>query len=483
MAKGEDMQGAVLVVDDEKGQREILKTILETEGYDAGVAASGAEAIDAVQKNNFDLVITDLKMPGMDGHELLKNVLREKPGVSVVIVTAHGSIDSAVEAIREGAFDYLTKPLDRERLIQVAKKAVEKSKLLCENMMLREQLERQFRLPGIIGNDSRMREVFRIIKKVSGSSATVMIYGESGTGKELIARALHYTSPRSALPFMAVNCAAIPEGLLETELFGYEKGAFTGAYARSTGLFEAAAGGTIFLDEIGDMSLNLQAKLLRVIQEREIRRVGGNTSVKVDVRIVSATNKDLPSEIAAGRFREDLYYRLNVISFKLPALRDRRSDIPELAAWFIKKHNGASGKSVTGLTEEAMSALMSHNWPGNVRQLESVIERAVLLNDSNIIGIESFPMEMTTLPVTLGRIDFELPDEGISFEEFEKQLILKAMAKSGGVLARAAQFLGMSYRTLQYRLSKFGIEKESFSGNRPSAQKADKSPNSKEVAR
>ncbi len=477
------MRGAVLVVDDEKGQREILKTILESEGYDAGVAASGAEAIAAVQKNNFDLVITDLKMPGMDGHELLKNVLAEKPAVSVVIVTAHGSIDSAVEAIREGAFDYLTKPLDRDRLLQVAKKAVEKSRLLSENMQLREQLERQFRLPGIIGNDSRMREVFRIIKKVSGSSATVMIYGESGTGKELIARALHYASPRSASPFMAVNCAAIPEGLLETELFGYEKGAFTGAYARSTGLFEAAAGGTIFLDEIGDMSLNLQAKLLRVIQEREIRRVGGNTSVKVDVRIVSATNKDLPSEIGAGRFREDLYYRLNVISFKLPALRDRRSDIPELAAWFIKKHNNASGKSVTGLTEEAMSALMNHNWPGNVRQLESVLERAVLLNDSNIIGIESFPMEMTTLPVTLGRIDFELPDEGISFTEFERQLILKAMSKSGGVLAKAAQFLGMSYRTLQYRLSKFGIDKESFSSPKQSAQsaaKADKLQNPKD---
>ncbi|MBI5971388.1 MAG: sigma-54-dependent Fis family transcriptional regulator [Deltaproteobacteria bacterium] len=466
------MQGAALVVDDEKGQREILKTILESEGYDAGVAASGAEAIEAVQKNNFDLVITDLKMPGMDGHELLKNVLAEKPAVSVVIVTAHGSIDSAVEAIREGAFDYLTKPLDRDRLLQVAKKAVEKSRLLSENIQLREQLERQFRLPGIIGSDSRMREVFRIIRKVSGSSATVMIYGESGTGKELIAKALHYTSPRSALPFMAVNCAAIPEGLLETELFGYEKGAFTGAYARSTGLFEAAAGGTIFLDEIGDMSLNLQAKLLRVIQEREIRRVGGNTSVKVDVRIVSATNKDLPSEIKAGRFRDDLYYRLNVISFNLPALRDRRSDIPELAAWFIKKHNNASGKSVTRLTEEAMSALMNHNWPGNVRQLESVIERAVLLNDSHVIGIEAFPMEMTTLPITLGKIDFELPDEGISFEEFERQLILKAMVKSGGVLARAAQLLGMSYRTLQYRLSKFGIDKESFSGHRQSAPKA-----------
>lgn len=456
------MKGSILVVDDEKGQREILKTILDSEGYDVGTAAGGFDAITAVQKSHFDLVVTDLKMPGMDGHGLLENILREKPSTSVVIITAHGSIDSAVEAIRRGAFDYLTKPIDREKLLIVAKKAVEKSRLLNENIQLREQLEERFRPDGIIGNDSRMREVFRVIKKVSGSSATVLIYGESGTGKELVAKAIHYSSPRSPMPFMAINCAAIPENLLETELFGYEKGAFTGAYARSIGLFEAADSGTIFLDEIADMNIALQAKLLRVIQEKQIRRVGGSKEIKVNVRIIAATNKDLSGEIAQGRFREDLFYRLNVISFKIPPLRDRKVDIPELISCFIERHNGVSDKKIKGLTDEAMNLLMNYSWPGNVRQLESVIERAVLLNDGDMIGVESLPMEITTKPITLGNIDFELPDGGISFEEFERELIVKAMAKANGVLGVAANLLGMSYRTLQYRLNKFGILKESF---------------------
>lgn len=456
------MKGTILVVDDERGQREILKTILESEGYSVGTASGAQDAINAIQKNHFDLVITDLKMPGMDGHGLLKHVLKEKPATSVVMITAHGSIDSAVESIRQGAFDYLTKPLDREKLLIVAEKAVEKSRLLSENLHLKEQLEKQFRPEGIIGNDSKMREVFRIIKKVSGSSATVLIYGESGTGKELIAKALHYTSPRSSRPFMAINCAAIPENLLETELFGYEKGAFTGAYARNVGLFEAADEGTIFLDEIGDMNLALQAKLLRVIQEREIRRVGGSSRIKVDVRIIAATNKDLDIEIKSGKFREDLYYRLNVIAFKLPPLRDRKSDIPELAAYFIKKYNESFDKNIKGFSDEAMNMLMNYNWPGNVRQMEAVIERAIILSDGEVIDIESLPTEIMTRPITLGNMDFELPENGISFEEFEKEMIIKAMAKSNGVLGRAANLLGMSYRTLQYRLNKFGIEKESY---------------------
>lgn len=457
------MKGTILIVDDEKGQREILKDILEAEGYGAATASGALPALEAVQKGRFDLVITDLKMPGMDGRELLENILSEKPSTSVVIVTAHGSIDSAVEAIRLGAFDYLTKPIDRERLLVVAKKAIEKSALLSENIHLREQLEERYRPEGMVGNDSRMREVFRIIKKVSGSSATVLIYGESGTGKELVAKALHYSSQRSSMPFMAINCAAIPEGLLETELFGYEKGAFTGAYARSAGLFETADNGTIFLDEIGDMFMALQSKLLRVLQEKEIRRVGGAKPIKVNVRIIAATNKDLPSEISQGRFREDLYYRLNVVSFKLPPLRDRKVDIPELTGYFIKKANKAFGKRIKGLTDEAGNLLMNYSWPGNVRQLESVIERAVLLNDSDTIDAKSLPMEITTRPITLGAMDFELPEAGISFEDFEKEMLIKAMIKSSGVLGKAASLLGMSYRTLQYRLNKFGIAKESFS--------------------
>ncbi len=457
------MKGKILVVDDEKGQREILKAILEAEGYDVGTASGGKEALDAIQKTGFDLIITDLKMPGMDGNELMKHILRERPSMSVVVITAHGTIDSAVDAIRLGVFDYLTKPLDREKLLIVAKKAVEKSQLLCENIQLKEQLEKQFRPEGIIGNDNKMREIFRMIKKVSGSSATVLIYGESGTGKELVARALHYAGPRASKPFMAINCAAIPETLLETELFGYEKGAFTGAYARSTGLFEAADNGTIFLDEIGDMNLMLQAKLLRVIQDRELRRVGGNSSIKVNVRLIAATNKDIEEEIKKGRFREDLFYRLNVIAFKIPPLRDRQSDIPELVTYFINKYNTSFDKRIKGVSDEAMNMLLNYNWPGNVRQLEAVIERTVLLHEGDIIGVESLPMEIMTRPVMLGKIDFELPDDGISFEEFEKEMLIKAMVKSNGILGKAAQLLGMSYRTLQYRLNKFGIIKESYS--------------------
>lgn len=470
------MEGNILVVDDEKGQREILKAILEAEGYQVVTASEGQGALEAVQSNRFDLVFTDLKMPGMDGHRLLKELLKEEPSASVVMVTAHGTIDSAVEAIREGAFDYLSKPLDREKLLIIAQKAIEKSRLLRENIRLKEQLEKQFRPEGIIGNDSKMRDIFRIIKKVSGSSATVLILGESGTGKELVAKALHYGSPRSSSPFMAINCAAIPESLLESELFGYEKGAFTGAYARSAGLFETADGGTIFLDEIGDMSILLQAKLLRVLQEKEIRRVGGSERVKVDVRIISATNKDLEAEIKKGRFREDLFYRLNVISFRLPALRDRRSDIPELVSFFIEKSNAAFGGSVKGITEEAMNMVMKYSWPGNVRQLESIIERAVLLNEGEVIGVESLPMELMASPATLGNFDFELPEEGISFEAFEKELLIKAMARANGVIGKAAQLLGMSYRTLQYRLSKFGIIKGTYSAPNGISNKPNGSP-------
>lgn len=456
------MEATVLVVDDEKGQREILKAILESEGYDVATAACGIDAIEAIQKTSFDLVLSDLKMPGMSGHELLKHILRERPSVSVVIITAHGTIDSAVESIREGAFDYLTKPIDRDKLLIITRKAVDKSRLMSENLLLKQQLEQRFRVEGIIGNDSKMREIFRMMKKVSGSSATVLVYGESGTGKELIARAIHHASPRSLKPFMAINCAAIPENLLETELFGYEKGAFTGAYARNTGLFEAADGGTIFLDEIGDMSMVLQAKLLRVLQEREIRRVGGSSRIKVNVRIISATNKDLDAEIKNGRFREDLFYRLNVIAFKLPALRDRKTDMPELVAYFIRLYSGSFGKHIKGISDDAMNLLMNYNWPGNVRQLEAVIERAVLLSDSDVLGEDSLPTEIMTKPIMLGNFDFELPEEGVSFEDFEREMLVKAMTKSNGVLGKAAGLLGMSYRTLQYRLNKFGIVKESY---------------------
>ncbi|MBI5892580.1 MAG: sigma-54-dependent Fis family transcriptional regulator [Deltaproteobacteria bacterium] len=455
-------KGSILVVDDEKGQRDILKTILEGEGYDIVTAPNGRDAIKAAQRNAFECMLTDLKMPGIDGIQLMKEVIKESPSTTVVIMTAHGTIGSAVEAMKLGAFNYLTKPLDRDELLVVVKNAVDKANLLRENILLKEQLGEKFKLDNIIiGASSMMRECVRIAKKVSTSNSTVLIYGESGTGKELIAKAIHHNSFRKNKSFMAINCAAIPENLLESELFGYERGAFTGAYARKSGLLELASEGTLFLDEIGDMDMGLQAKLLRVIQEKEIRRLGGKEDIKVDVRIIAATNKNLEDEIKKNRFREDLFYRLNIIALCLPPLRERVEDIPEFVRHFIERHGRMSGKDITGISDNAMNLLMNYNWPGNVRQLEAVIERAALLTEGQKIDVDVLPMEIKNRPYQIGKIDFEIPNEGISFEEFEKEILIKAMRKSNWIIAKAANLLGMSYRTLQYRLDKFGIKKTS----------------------
>ncbi|MBI5683285.1 MAG: sigma-54-dependent Fis family transcriptional regulator, partial [Deltaproteobacteria bacterium] len=450
-----------LVVDDEKGQREILKTILEDEGYDVTAAGSGRDALRIVQRSSFDCILTDLKMPGMDGIQLMKEILKASQWVSIVIMTAHGTISSAVGAMKHGAFDYLTKPLDRDELLIVVKNAVDKANLLKENISLKAELRERFKLDNIIiGTNNKMRECIRIAEKVSASNSTVLIYGESGTGKELIAKGIYHNSQRRDKPFMAINCAAIPENLLESELFGYEKGAFTGAFARKIGLFEYADGGTLFLDEIGDMGTALQAKLLRTIQEREIRRLGGKENIKSDVRIVAATNKNLEEEIKKNRFREDLFYRLNVIAICLPPLRERKEDIPELAGYFIERYSMASGKEIKDISDDALNLIMNYNWPGNVSQLESIIERAVLLTAGKILDADALPMEIKNRPYQIGKIDFEIPDEGMSLEEFEKEVLLKAMIKSNWVIAKAANLLGMSYRTLQYRLEKSGIRKE-----------------------
>lgn len=454
-------EGNILIVDDEKGQREILKTIIQGEGYEVMTASNEREALKAIGEGVFDTIMTDLKMPGGDGTHLLISILKERPNTSVVIMTAHGTIDSAVEAMKLGAFDYLTKPLERDELLVVLNKAVEKTKLLNENSRLREQLEDRFKIENIIGKDGKMQEVLKIIKKVSNSNSTVLIFGESGTGKELAAKAIHHNSPRRDKPFMDINCAAIPETLLESELFGYEKGAFTGASTRKIGLFESANGGTLFLDEIGDMGIGLQARLLRAIQEREIRRVGGKDNIKIDVRIISATNKNLESEIKDGRFREDLYYRLNVIAFRIPPLRERMGDIPELVSFFISKYNKSLEKKINGISDNTLNLLLNYSWPGNVRQLESVIERAVLLTDGAVIETDTLPPEIFNKPLQIGKIDFDIPNDGISFEELEREVLLKAMRKSNWIIAKAAQLLRMSYRTLQYRLNKFGIKRES----------------------
>jgi DNA-binding NtrC family response regulator len=449
--------GHVLVIDDEKTQRDILTVILEGEGYSVETASNVSQALTCYQGHPADVVLTDLSMPERDGLSLLAELIKVDPEALVILITAYGTIGSAVQAMKQGAFDYLTKPVDREELLITIARAFEKLHLVKENRQLHQQLQEKFRVENIVGHHPLMREVLRLLQKVSASQATVLITGESGTGKELVARALHAHSPRAQHPFLALNCAAVPETLIESELFGHEKGAFTGAQTRQVGLFEAVDQGTLFLDEIGDLSLPLQAKLLRVLQEKEIRRIGGREDIKVDVRVVAATNRKLATAIKQGSFREDLFYRLNVVSIHVPPLRDRTTDIPELIEHFLKKYAASSGKVVKEVTDGALRALLEYHWPGNVRELESVIERVVLLCDGGRVDLEDLPAEVRTRATLLDKMDFDLPADGFSLEEFERRLLESAMARSNGVIAKAAKMLGLTYKTMQYRLEKFQI--------------------------
>ena len=452
-------KGSILIVDDEKGQRDILNLILKREGYDVVDVPGVREALAQLDKREFDLIMTDLQMQGQSGLDLLDQVLADDPQQCIIMMTAHGSVDSAVEAMRKGAFDYLEKPLERDNLILTLQRAFERIGLVRENRVLQKRIQSIATIPNMQGEHPKIKEVFRIIAKIAPSNSTVLIVGESGTGKELISRAIHEGSPRRDKPFIAINCAAIPDTLIESELFGHEKGSFTGADAREIGIFEAADGGTVFLDEIGEMNVAMQAKLLRAIQEKEIRRVGGKVNIALDVRVVSATNKDLEQEIKKGTFREDLYYRLNVIRVNLPPLRERGSDIKTLAEFFLEKYSKAAGITLDGISKQALKLLMNYNWPGNVRQLESVIERSILMAESNYVEPEDLPSEITVGGSLAGGINFDLPAEGIDFEALEKGLIIKAMERAEWVIGKAAPLLGMSYKTLQYRLDKFEIER------------------------
>ncbi len=460
--------GRILVVDDEGPQREIVRRILDAEGYSVETAPGGGEALARCQEKPFDLILTDLRMPGTDGLSLVERLTRDDPPTLVILMTAFGSMDSAQHAVERGAFDYLTKPIEREELLLTVERAFERIQLIQENRLLRQQLEERFRVEGIVGSHFRMQEVFEKIQKVSDSNSTVLIIGESGTGKELVARAIHRHSPRRDRPFVAVSCAAIPETLIESELFGYEKGAFTGATFRRIGLFEVADKSTLFLDEIAELNVNVQAKVLRALQGTEIRRVGGREDIKVDVRIIAATNKDLEGEIDRGAFRQDLFYRLNVVSVVIPPLRERSTDVPQLVEHLVKKSSEGSGKRIRGITNEAMRLLMTYHWPGNVRQLEAVIERAMLLSNGREIEPYDLPIEVRffdlpaqAVPPTARdrKFGIEIPAEGISFEELERDLIVQAMEKSDWVMTKAARLLGLSYRTLQYRLEKFRIKR------------------------
>jgi len=449
------MKGTILVVDDERNQREILGAILKSEGYNPLLAGSGEEALRAMEREPIDLVLTDLVMPGMTGEELIDAVHSRNPGIPILLTSAYGTIQTAVDAIKKGAYYYFEKPVDRARLLIIIERAIENLRLRESHRVLSEKL-----FPGsvpILGEHAAIREIKRILPRVARSESTILLTGESGTGKEVIARNVHSMSTRSGAPFLAVNCASLPDTLFESELFGHERGAFTGAVRREIGLFEAAQGGTIFLDEIAEVKLDIQAKLLRALQEKEIRRVGGKENIPIDARIVAATNRDLEEFVREGRFRADLFYRLNIVKLTLPPLRDRISDIPLLAEHFLARHGEKGFPPVREITKEAMRLLMRYPWPGNVRELSSVIERAVVLAEEGKIGPEELPQELREGAEAVPAKAFDLPPHGVDFEKIEEHLLRRAVERSGGVHVRGAELLRMSYKTYIYRLKKFGI--------------------------
>ena len=443
----------ILVVDDEPAQRELVAGFLRKQGFEVALAGDGQEALARFKQDAFDLVLTDQRMPGLSGLELLDALLAVTPEGAVIVMTAYGTIETAVAAIKAGAADYLTKPLNLDELLHRIRVVRERQHLLTENRELRLALTERHRVDAIVGESGRMQEVLSLVHRVAGSDATVLIQGESGTGKELIAKAIHYASPRTAGPLVKVNCAALPESLLEAELFGHEKGAFTGATTTRQGRFELAHGGTLFLDEIGDVPLHLQVKLLRVLQEREFERVGSSRPIPVDVRLIAAAHRDLAVLVRAGTFRDDLYYRINVVTIVVPPLRDRREDIPPLIDHFVRKCAEANRKPIVGLTRDARDLLLRYDYPGNVRELENLVERAVVLTRDEVIG----PAD---LPLTLQEPAAEAPEAAgltAAVEALERRLIREALARANGVQTRAAEALGIGERVLRYKLRKYGL--------------------------
>ena len=446
----------ILIVDDEPEMCSLLSDILKDEGYETETAISGEKALARMGERDFAVVITDLNMKGMPGMTLLKHIKQRHLDTNVIIMTGFGSIESAIEAMKDGAYDYVTKPVKSDQLAVITKKAVREVALRRELVRLRREVEKEYSFNQILGKSKPMQAIFELIRRITPSPSSVLITGESGTGKELVARAVHYNSPRAQGPFIPVNCAAIPENLLESEMFGHMKGAFTDAKADRKGLFEEAQGGTLFLDEISELPLSLQAKLLRVLQEKEIRRVGGTRSLPVDARVIAATNLDLAGEVKAKRFREDLYYRMNVIEVHMPALRERPEDIPLLVMHFIKKYAEPMKKPVAGLTEGALALLMDYAWPGNVRELENVIERGVTLTRAEKIGSEDLPQAVRGDSGDRHMIE-EAAEKTRTLAEVERAYILRVMEKTAGNKYQAAQVLGIDRKTLYRKLDE--IEK------------------------
>jgi two-component system NtrC family response regulator len=449
----------ILIVDDEKNYLVVLEALLGPEGYEIVTSESAKEAVRLIRDSDLDLVITDMKMPGMSGMELLEDSKKIKPELPVIMMTAYGTIEMAVEAMKKQAYDYITKPFQNEELRLTVKKALENYRLIKENRLLSEALSDRYRYGNIIGKSKPMLEIYDLIGKVSQSRASVFITGPSGTGKELIAKAIHYNSPRKDRPFISINCGALTETLLESELFGHEKGAFTGAVAMKKGRFELADGGTLFLDEVGDMPPPLQVKLLRVLQEMEFERVGGTKTIKVDVRVLSASNRNIKEDVAEDRFREDLFYRLNVINIQVPSLRERTEDIRLLVNHFIEKYRKDEGKVKIELSPEVWKAFFSYSWPGNIRELENIIERAVVLNADGLIGIQDLPDEFSERQEELDvdrLIPLNLPLQK-TLEEIEEKLIKRALRECDNVQSHAAQMLGITKSLIQHKMKKYNI--------------------------
>ena len=447
----------ILIVDDEIKMRRILQIILKDQGYKIDLAQDGNEAWQHFQRTSYDLVITDLKMPGKDGVELLKLINKKNSDVPVIVITAYGSVESAVKAIKAGAFDYITKPFENEEIRIVVSKAINYSKLQSENRYLREAVGVKYGFDHFIGDSSKIQSVRKLAAQVAETASTVLIQGESGTGKELLARLIHFNSPRSTRPFVPFNCGALPDTLLESELFGYEKGAFTGAYKQKPGRFEIADTGTIFLDEVGDMSREAQVKMLRVLEEMTFERLGGSRSLKVDVRIIAATNRDLKHLVNEGVFRADLYYRLNIFPVYIPPLRDHKEDIPVLVHHFLEQFAGEIGKQVKDTSPDAMNLLISHPWQGNVRELHNCLERAMILCNRQSVEPGDLLMDRELLNPTASFGNIQIPPEGLSLDEVEKLLIEQALAMAMNNQTRAATLLKISRNTLRYRMEKHDI--------------------------
>lgn len=453
----------ILVVDDEKSIRQLLPMMLEKQGHDVDVAESGEDAVEFLEQGNrYSAVLTDLKMPDMGGLEMIDEVKGFDPTCQVIVMTAHASPKTAKEAIMRGAYDYIEKPFEREQVLMVTKRAVEKHELKSENLYLKERLEDRTKMGALVGQSDAMLEVYDLIERVAPMDTTILIQGESGTGKELVARAIHQESERSEGPFVPVNCGAIPENLIESELFGHKKGAFTDAKSDKIGLFESAAGGTAFLDEIGELSENVQVKLLRVLQEEQIKPVGGTETRDMECRILAATNRDLREAVEEGEFREDLFYRLNIIPVHMPPLRNRPGDVELLIEHFLEQFNAKHDTDIQGIDSDALKMLIEYPYPGNVRELENIVKRAATLTREDMITVEVLPYHIQEESFSSVAEDIELPDEGFDLEgmveRLERNLIEKAMERTDGVKKEAAELLGVSFRSLRYRMDKYDMD-------------------------